>query len=727
MSAERLEEGKPVADNGEQEWRRHDEKIPAASTAHQPARERSRQMSHEGQSAFYSEARLFFDEQMQDSPPNATFIGDHRFDDRLSSLAPEALADQRRRLGAWREKFAALPVEGWSMDARIDLTLVIQFIKNIIRAFDALRLFQRDPSFAANECLNGIYFLIIRDFAPLSQRMRSALGRLRQVRRVLAEGRALIVPSEVPLVWAEIALDTARQGAGLFNGLLPAVAKDVPELEAELTAASGQAAAELGQYAEWLQREVVPNAAGQYAVGRKLFDEILREDHMVGYDAAELLKTGWKLYQDTERRLTQVGRAIDPAKTVLELLEESKRNHPKSGELLDVYRRWMADARRFVIERQIATIPQRESIRVEPTPAFMRPLIPYAAYMMPGFFEPSQPGIFLVTPVDEGADPEAAERKLRGHPSADLPITALHEAYPGHHLQLVVANSLESVPRKLGSLLSPLFSEGWAFYCEELMESLGFLDRPIQKLTRLQAQLWRASRIIIDVSLHTGAMSVEEAIRFLVDRAGLEPNDARAEVRRYTQSPTQPQCYLMGKLEILKIVEEYKRRFPEASMKRMHDEMLSCGSLPPALMRLRLFGEEKVEIEKAVEKPAAHIEAATKRPVARKVAVPKKPAAKKPGAGKTAVAKKPTVKKPTKKKVAAVKRKSAPAKTAAKKPALRKAAAAKKPKLKKPAARKAAVAKKPMSKSKPAARKAAVAKKQVAKKAVRKSAKKKRS
>jgi uncharacterized protein (DUF885 family) len=124
------------------------------------------------------------------------------------------------------------------------------------------------------------------------------------------------------------------------------------------------------------------------------------------------------------------------------------------------------------------------------------------------------------------------------------------------------------------------------------MDQLGFIGEPIQKLSRLQAQQWRACRIIIDVSLHTGKMTVEEAIDLLVKRAGLEPDDAKAEVRRYTQSPTQPQSYLMGKLQILEIVDAYKSRFPQASMQQMHDDILRCGSLPPRLMRKKLFSSE---------------------------------------------------------------------------------------------------------------------------------------
>jgi uncharacterized protein (DUF885 family) len=121
------------------------------------------------------------------------------------------------------------------------------------------------------------------------------------------------------------------------------------------------------------------------------------------------------------------------------------------------------------------------------------------------------------------------------------------------------------------------------------MEQLGFLDDPVQPLARRKDQLWRAARIILDVSLHTRGMTVDEAVAFLVEKVGLEPGDALAEVRRYTQNPTQPMSYLIGKLEILKFIETYKTRRPGASMREIHDAILACGSLPPKLLAQRLL------------------------------------------------------------------------------------------------------------------------------------------
>jgi len=144
------------------------------------------------------------------------------------------------------------------------------------------------------------------------------------------------------------------------------------------------------------------------------------------------------------------------------------------------------------------------------------------------------------------------------------------------------------IPRRMGNFFATLFIEGWAFYCEELLEQMGYIAEPIQRLGRLSDQLWRAGRIILDVSLHTKGMAVDEAVAFFVQECQLEPTNALAEVRRYTQTPTQPQSYLMGKLAILDLVADYRRTRPGASMREIHDAILGCGSLPPRLMRQQL-------------------------------------------------------------------------------------------------------------------------------------------
>ena len=543
-----------------------------------------------GEAVFYKRAEAWLERLLELNPVAATELGDHRWDNRLSDNTPAALESQYQELLAAQKEFQEMDAIDFSLDARIDHTLLGQILKSFIRDYEKVESHLRNPGGYLNEAMGGVFMLIIRDFAPLPERLRSVLGRVQEVPRVLKEGQGNIVPALVPKVWAEVALEQAQQAAGLFGFLLPAMAaEDAPDLQQELTEAGQAATQAVQEYIAFLEDDVLPRAAGNFAVGKELFDEMLRENHMVDYDADRLLKVGWEQFRSTQAQMEDVARQIDPNKTVQELLEEAKSDHPTAEGLLAAYEEAMSAARQYVVEHDIATIPAGETLRIVETPTYLRPVIPYAAYMPPGILEERQEGIFIVTPVDPGASPEEQEQKLKGHFLAKLPVTALHEAYPGHHLQLVWANRQATIPRRMGSFIATLFIEGWAFYCEELMERLGYIADPVQRLGRLSDQLWRAARIILDVSLHTQGMSVDEAVDFLVEKCQLEPSNGLAEVRRYTSTPTQPQSYLMGKLAILEIVEDYRKANPAASLREIHDAILSCGSLPPRLMRQRLL------------------------------------------------------------------------------------------------------------------------------------------
>ena len=542
------------------------------------------------QAEFYGRAEKFIDRFMEEDPVTATQLGNHRFDDRLADYSKAALERQVREIRDALTEFEGFGTAGFDVDARIDLQLMVQVAKSALRGFEKFKDHLRNPGKYCEECMGGVFLLLIKEFSPLEERLEKALGRLRAIPEVLARGRENIRPEEVPPIWNEVALESSQQGLTLFTVLIPALAQQTPKLATDLNLASERAVQALQDYARFLREVVATKAQGDFAAGKELFEELVRENHMLDYGTEQLLETGWRLFEETENAMEELAQRIDRQTTARALLEAAKANHPKADELLDVYRREMARVRQFVAVQDIVTIPKGESLKIEPTPPFLWGIIPYAAYMPPGPLESMQQGVFLVTPVDPQSSEKEREEKLRGHHYAKLPVTALHEAYPGHHLQLVYANGVGSLPRKLGGFISTLFIEGWAFYCEELMEQLGYVDQPLQRLGRLCDQLWRAARIILDVSLHTGKMTVEEGIDFLVERAGLERSNAQAEVRRYTQTPTQPMSYLIGKSEIVKLIGEYKKKHPEASLKEVHDAFLSCGSLPPRLMQERLLG-----------------------------------------------------------------------------------------------------------------------------------------
>jgi uncharacterized protein (DUF885 family) len=228
-------------------------------------------------------------------------------------------------------------------------------------------------------------------------------------------------------------------------------------------------------------------------------------------------------------------------------------------------------------------MPADARLEIIDTPLFERHTIPYAAYLAPAPYDVEQVGYLYVTPADPTRPREEQEQQLQGHNYASIPLTALHETYPGHHLQLCLANKAGSHLRHL--VQSTLFAEGWALYCEELMHEQGFFSGPATRLYQLRDLLWRACRVVIDVELQRGRMSFEQAVDFLVRNVVVEPVNAEAEIKRYALTPTHPLSYLVGKLQILELRAEAERRLGSRfGLGDFHGALLASGTLPPTLV-----------------------------------------------------------------------------------------------------------------------------------------------
>jgi uncharacterized protein (DUF885 family) len=222
----------------------------------------------------------------------------------------------------------------------------------------------------------------------------------------------------------------------------------------------------------------------------------------------------------------------------------------------------------------VATIPSDEELRVEPTPGFLRPVIPFAAYEPPAHFDAHQLGIYLVTPQAEG---------LHEHNHAAILNTSVHEAYPGHHLQFAAANQNRSLARLLAADFASELIEGWAHYCEQLMHEEGFATGPEVRFVQLNDLIWRACRILLDVDLSCGRLGLDEAVATLVREAAMDPAAALSEVKRYTYTPGYQLSYLYGRHLLLQLRE--RRHQAEAanfSLRDFHDRLLYAGTLPSA-------------------------------------------------------------------------------------------------------------------------------------------------
>ncbi|MFO7951788.1 MAG: DUF885 domain-containing protein [Bacillota bacterium] len=542
---------------------------------------------HEPEKKFRELTDRFFDWYWENHPVDATATGIHCYDHRLPDFSPEGIEGRKKAIRTFLKDLAEIEEDDLTLDYQIDYKLLNSQLKEMKRDAEELQAYKKRPDTYLQNGLSGIYLLVIRNFAPLEKRMRSIKERMEEYCRLLEEGcRQLDNP---PPVFIETELLSLPGTIGFFRHILPQLAEETPELKEEIDQGCEKVINSLENYGKYLE-ELKETASGEFAVGKDIFDRMLKEDHFLDYNWQTLLEKGKELVEETENELEHLAREIDPEKKWKDIIAETKIEHPPEGELLDFYRQESEKVKDFVARNKLVDLPQGDLV-IEDTPEPFRPVIPYAAYLPPAPLEEEQIGRFYVTPVDPDKSPEDKEAQLGEHSRYSVPITVLHEGYPGHHLQLCYSNKAPSLLKK--TVQSTLFVEGWAFYCEELMEQQGYLDDPRYRLNRLKDQLWRACRIVVDVSLHTGQMDFEQAVDYLVEVALLERNSAVTEVRRYTASPTQPMSYLIGKLEILNIVDRYRRHKGEDfDLKQFHQEILNYGSLPPALISKVLFNDK---------------------------------------------------------------------------------------------------------------------------------------
>jgi uncharacterized protein (DUF885 family) len=526
------------------------------------------------------------------SPVSATFVGVHDYDSELDDLSEDFIHQETQAQKACLTRLEQLNPSGLSPAERIDQVLLRDNLRAGIRNLEERRMWERDPAGPVQVGLYGVFALAIREFAPLEQRVEAMLSRLKQVPRAIEQGKANLRDSAE--VFTRVAIDVTQGGISFFQGFVPAVADQVPALKAEILEACRRAVDACEEYLKFLRHDYLPRSKGSFAAGRELFDFMLKTGNRLPYDAADLLAIGNDVLAQTEKELASLAERIAPGRKWWDVAAELKREHPAGTELMDVYRAEMKRARDFTRDKGLITMPDGEELELVPTPEFDRPTIPYAAYMAPAPFEKQQKGFFYVTPLNERLSSEKQEEQLQGHCRYKIPVTALHEAYPGHHLQLVLANRTGSDVRKVVG--TTVFAEGWALYCEEMMFDQGYYTDPRVRLMQLKDQVWRACRVLIDVGLHTQGMTYEQAVDMLVNRARLERVNAEIEVNRYCASPTQPMSYVVGKLQMMALRREYEQRLGRRfNLREFHDRLLSYGTIPVAVVReemLRGVGQD---------------------------------------------------------------------------------------------------------------------------------------
>jgi len=531
--------------------------------------------------------RSYLDLKYHFDPAAASSAGLIAHDGRLGRFEPEVV---REHVAALRSVAGALEeLDVLDLQEEIDRTALLGEVRATVFRLEHERPHQRNPVFWVNHLFQGLYAVLARSDGAAGGRAPAALERLRAVPAFLDAARATL--DEPPSVFVDSALAMLGGGGELVVQLAAVLGAEAPGLQDDLRTAAGAALESLKRFGTALRDEIEPDVDPHaFAIGEEQFARRLHFEHAVVSGAPEIWRYGLHLQEETTAGLAALAAELGP-RPWRELVDLLRDDAPGSEELLDVYREELDRARGFVTRQDLAAVPETP-VEVVATPSFLAALVPFAAYEPPPIYLPAQRGRFYVTPPDPSLPPEAAARQRRGHCRHGIPAMVAHEAYPGHHLQLVTAQELGSEVRR--HLWTPVMVEGWALYCEQLMQEAGYYRTPEQRLFQLVNLLWRAIRIVLDVGLHTRGMTTREAVDYMVEHLPIERRSAEAEVRRYCAWPTYQLCYAVGRRELLRLRDDYREAAgADFEPRRFHDALLGYGGLPVSLARWGLGLEER--------------------------------------------------------------------------------------------------------------------------------------
>ncbi len=516
-------------------------------------------------------ADRWFRDQLALRPETATFLGLHERDAELSPGGRDAVDEQVSFYRRAIDEMSALDPAELSPERGLDRDLAIHQARLGIFWLTEYRSWT-GSSGAAEHIGEALFPIFTRDFAPLRDRLESIASRLEAAPRFVLETRERV--SDPVRLWTEIDLESTQELPGFLDTILAAAGAEAGDaaLTRRLESAVAATKAALEDHERWLRDDVLPTAVAEWKTGPERFEEMVRLRELEA-DGDEILAVGEDLLASEKAARDALCREIDPSASPAEVADLVKNNHPATfAEALIEYREAMDLARAFVVERGLATPPEEDHLNVIETPSFIRHLIPFAAYYEPAKFDPVPVGTYIVTP------PSSPEM-MREHNRGSISNTSVHEAYPGHHLQLSAAITNPSLVRLFSG--APEFAEGWAFYCERMMKEAGFDDTPQGWYIVHTDAIWRATRIILDVQLHRGLIGFDEAVERLVTETGFERPAALAEVKRYTSTPTYQLSYLFGRHMIENLKREVQRRSPaDFDLRRFHDTLLYGGTMP---------------------------------------------------------------------------------------------------------------------------------------------------
>lgn len=540
--------------------------------------------------AFDEVSRAFLEDLYQRQPTWATYLGVHKYDDRLDDYSRKGVDDAIASARSFRERIVAIDAASLTLERQLDREQLLRAIDSRLLTLEVVRPWALDPDSYSSGLTRTAYIMIKRTFAPPDERLRQLIAREKAMPAVLAEARKHL--QNPPRIYTEIAIEQMDGNRGFFQTAVASAFPTVSDkaLLAEFKQANDAVIAAMADYKKWLQDELLPRSTGNFAIGEETFLKKLAADEMIDLPLDELLRIAEADLRKNQAAFAETARRIDPERTPAEVLKAIEVDHPPAEKLLATTQAELDALARFMIEKRIVTIPKAAPAKVEETPPFLR-AITTASMDIPGPFERVATEAYynMTLPNPKLSTAEKNEFMTQWYYPA-ITNVSVHEVWPGHYLQFLYARDFPSDVRKvLGAATN---SEGWAHYCEQMVIDEGFhADDPRYRLAQVQDALLRDARFIVGIRMHTKGMTIPEAEAFFVKEGYQSRPAARSETKRGTSDPTYG-YYTMGKLMILKLREDYKSKMgPRFSLQDFHDSFIKIGPLPLPLIRKAMLGD----------------------------------------------------------------------------------------------------------------------------------------
>jgi uncharacterized protein (DUF885 family) len=529
-------------------------------------------------------------------PLEGTALGLHEYDGKITDYSRLALDAELSRLRRFDDRLSKFDSGKLSPRQSIDLRILQAAVKKDLFEMQDMSVFERNPMVYARAADVNVY--IKRNFAPLEDRVRSLAAIESQIPNILIAARTNL-NDVLPKPYVELAIQIAKGSADFLKKDLVAAVGNIKDeqLRVAFHEANRKAANALNDYAAWLEREKLPKASMDFALGEEKFRRFLAQTEFVDLPPQKILEIGLEQLKAEQTAFAEAAKKIDPNKSPIEVFKQIQSEHPTPQNLIPDVAKDLEKIRKYVLSRRLVGIPSDVRAKVKETPQYLR-ATSFASMDTPGPFEKrANEAYYYVTPTENDWPEKQKEEWLTAFNYYTSDVVSIHEAYPGHYVQFLHLNAspASKVEKIFGSYA---FVEGWAHYCEKMMLDEGYgsstnstpseddVKRAAKyRMAQTDEALLRLCRLCVSIKMHTQKMSLDEATKFFRENCYYEEKPARQEAMRGTFDPGYLN-YTLGKLQILKLRDDYKaQQGDDFSLQKFHNELLDHGMPPIRLLR----------------------------------------------------------------------------------------------------------------------------------------------